>query len=205
MVAPSLLLEWMIARAERFINAVLQHAYDIDTLLQPLRDKPIRFMFKPIEVSLVMTIQGNQVVLSTDDRPALLTLSATPIQFLSTLLTQSVSDLHMEGDVKLAQQLQRTVQGMNIDIEAFLETLVGGTLAHILLERAKRIATSASNIMTHGKQDLSDYCHYEIQATASQAECDQFAKDVNAMRYAVDHLVARVQQLQRQVEVPHAE
>lgn len=204
MVAPSLLLEWIIARAEAFVNALLVHAQDIEPLFLPLHHKRVRFIFEPMKIVIEMDIRGTQISLSTrTDRPVFLTLTATPIQFLQTLSTQSVSDLHIEGDGKIAQALQRAINGLHIDIESFLEGIVGATLAHNLMVGMQRAHQSGAAIIKHTKHDLSDYCHYEIQAAASADECDAFAKEVNALRYAVDHLSSKVNQLKRRLEVNH--
>lgn len=204
MVMPSLLLEWTLSRAESFLNALLIHADNIDALFEPLQQKRIRFVFSPMKIIIEMECNNNQIILSTETpRPAALTLTGTPVQFLNTMTSHSVADLHISGDGKIAQALQRAIAGLHIDVEAFLESIVGGTLAHSLMTGAIQARASSKALAKHTLRDVSDYCHYEIQATASKSECDAFAKEVNALRYAVDHLSVRVTQLKRRIEDSH--
>lgn len=204
MVMPSLLLEWTLSRAEAFLNALLTHSDNSEALIQPLQAKRMRMVFTPMNVTIEVTSSNNHIILSSETpRPAALTLTGSPIQFLNTMITHSVADLHMEGDAKLAQALQRAISGLHIDIESFLENIVGGTLAHALMANAEHARQYVNNTAAHTLQDMSDYCHYEIQATASELECDTFTKEVNTLRYAVDHLSAKVNQLKRRIEDTH--
>jgi ubiquinone biosynthesis protein UbiJ len=206
MVMPSLLLEWTLSRAETFLNALLVHADNAETLLQPMQQKRIRVIFEPMHIGIDMECKGAHILLSAaTSQPAALTLTGSPLQFLHTMTTHSVADLHITGDGKIAQALQRAIGRLNVDVEAFLESIVGGTLAHTLMINAGRARAYSASVATHTLHDMSDYCHYEINAAASKSECDAFAKDVNTLRYAVDHLSAKVNQLKRRIEDSHAE
>jgi ubiquinone biosynthesis protein UbiJ len=119
------------------------------------------------------------------------------------MTSHSVAGLHISGDGKMAQALQRALGGLNIDVGAFLESIIGGTLANTVMKGAARAKQKSSDMVSHTLNDIADYCHYEIQTTASQDDCDAFTKDVNALRYAVDHLSMKVAQLKRLTEEAH--
>ncbi|MFI4956561.1 MAG: SCP2 domain-containing protein [Gammaproteobacteria bacterium] len=204
MVMPSLLVEWTLSKAQALINGLITHADNTETLFEPLQHKRIRIMLEPMKIAIEIEFKGNVVVLSSETpRPVGLTLTGTPIQFLNTMTSHSVAGLHISGDGKIAQALQRALDGLNIDVEAFLESLVGGTLANTLMKGVKRAKVASSDIVSHTLNDIADYCHYEIRTTASQSDCDAFTKDVNALRYAVDHLAVKVAQLKRRIEERH--
>jgi ubiquinone biosynthesis protein UbiJ len=203
MVMPSLALEWMLSRAQALINALLVHG-DAE-ILAPFHNQRIRFLFEPMMIAIDMTCTtDNHIILSTETpQPVALTLRGTPVQFLKTLSSHTVADLHITGDGKIAQSLQRVLGNLNIDAESFLETLVGGTLAHTLFSTFKKAQQKSNDIVSHTIQDISDYCQYETQTIVSQAACDAFTKDVNELRYTVDHLAAKIAQLKRRIEDTH--
>lgn len=204
MVMPSLLLEWTLSRAQAFINALIVHADNVQALFEPLQQKRVRVVLEPMKIIVEIDFKCSNIILSSETpRPVELTLTATPIQFLQTMTSHSVAGLHISGDGKIAQALQRALGGLNIDVAAFLDSIVGSTLSNTLMKGAASVKQKSSGIVAHTLNDIADYCHYEIQTTASQEDCDAFTKDVNALRYAVDHLAVKVAQLKRRVEETH--
>ncbi len=202
MVKPSLALEWILSRAQRFINALLAHA---DTkVLEPLHQKRIRFVFEPMKIVIEMICANNTLILSSETTlPVALTLTATPVQFFQTMTSHSVSNLHIAGDGKVAQALQRALGNLDIDAEAFLETLIGGTIAHRMVQGFNKALEKSTDIKDHTIQDVADYCLYETNTVATKEAFDAFSKEVNGLRYATDHLAARIAQLKRRAESHH--
>jgi ubiquinone biosynthesis protein UbiJ len=202
MVKPSLALEWILSRAQRFINAILAHADT--TVLEPLNQKRIRFVFEPMKSVIEMNCSNNAIMLSSETiLPVALTLTATPVQFFKTMTSHSVANLHIAGDGKVAQALQRAIGNLDIDVEAFLETVIGGTIAHKMVQGFSMALEKSTDIKNHTIQDIADYCRYETNTVTSKEEFASFTKEVNELRYATDHLAARITQLKRRTESYH--
>lgn len=203
MVMPSLALEWILSKAQSFMNALLSHGY-ADALL-PLRNSRIRFVFEPMNIAVEMTCTSHPYIVLTAEtqHPVSLTLKGTPLQFLKSMTSHTMGNLHIAGDIKLAQVLQRALENLNIDVESFLSTIVGGTVAHHLISAIKKTEQKSREVASHTVQDISDYCQYEIHTITPKEECDIFTKKVNELRYKVDHLSVKIAQLKQHIEERH--
>lgn len=103
--------------------------------------------------------------------------------------------VRFDGDVKLAQRLQRILSGLDIDWEEVLAHYTGDVFAVQLHQGARRFG----DWLKHGADSLlqttSEYLNEEARVSPTLAEFEQFQSRVTALRNDVARAEARLGRL----------
>jgi len=103
--------------------------------------------------------------------------------------------VRFDGDVKLAQRLQRILSGLDIDWEEVLAHYTGDVVAVQLHQGARRFG----DWLKHGADSLlqttSEYLNEEARVSPTLAEFEQFQSRVTALRNDVARAEARLGRL----------
>jgi ubiquinone biosynthesis protein UbiJ len=125
------------------------------------------------------------------------------VALLSMLLSEHREDavfagtIRIDGDNRLAQTLGEVFRGLDIDWEEQLSKLLGDTLAHRLMSRARAGGRWAERSGSIARQNLREYLQQEAAVLPSREELTTFLAAVDTLRDDVERLAARVERLER--------
>jgi ubiquinone biosynthesis protein UbiJ len=106
-------------------------------------------------------------------------------------------DVHIRGDVELAQRFRELALLLRPDIEEEVSKVIGDVPAH----RLGRFARAAFGWSRHAAatqvRNVAEYLAHERQHLVPRAEADQLLKGVDILRENVDRLEARIELLTR--------
>ena len=111
---------------------------------------------------------------------------------ISTSMQERVS---FQGDVALAQKLQKIIGSLDIDWEEALSRHTGDLLAHQIHLRVRKAATLLQQTADSLLQNSSDYLREEARLTPTRVEFDRFAAEATELKHRVDYCQARLQHL----------
>lgn len=122
---------------------------------------------------------------------ALLDLAAQEDK-VTTSIRQRVS---FDGDVALAQRLQRLLANFDLDWEEALAARTGDVFAHQFGQQARRLrdwlASSADSLL----MTSSEYLREEARLSPTEAEFEDFQARLAALRHDVERVEARLQRI----------
>jgi ubiquinone biosynthesis protein UbiJ len=127
----------------------------------------------------------------------------SPVALLNMLLAEHREDavfagtIRIDGDNRLAQTLGEVFRGLDIDWEELLSKLLGDTLAHRLMNRARAGERWAGHSGDIARQNLREYLQEETRVLPSRQELEAFLAAVDTLRDDVERLAARVERLER--------
>lgn len=111
---------------------------------------------------------------------------------VSTSIRERVS---FDGNVALAQRLQRLLANIDLDWEEALAARSGDVFAHQFGQQARRLrdwlASSADSLL----MTSSEYLREEAGLSPTEAEFEDFQSRLAALRHDVGHVEARLQRL----------
>lgn len=194
--------ELCLKQLEKYVNKVL--SFDEETLskLAKISGKVIGLEF--VNTKLVVFIfpnkKGLKLSYSFAEKPSVL-LKGTLVNFINMMIfsknKQGIlpADMHLIGDISLAQNFQNILQNTNIEIEEFLSKYVGDTLAYNLVSFAKK---SNNNLFKSGERlamSLSEYFRFESEVLPDHLLVSEFCEQVDALRNDVDLLISRIDKI----------
>jgi ubiquinone biosynthesis protein UbiJ len=127
----------------------------------------------------------------------------SPVALLGMVLAEHREDavfagsIRIDGDNRLAQTLGEVFRGLDIDWEEQLSKLLGDTLAHRLMDRARAGDRWAGRSRNIAAENLREYLQEEAAVVPSRQELDDFLAAVDTVRDDVERLAARVERLER--------
>ncbi len=110
--------------------------------------------------------------------------------------------VRFDGDVKLAQKLQRILTGLDIDWEEVLAHYTGDVIAVQLQQRARSFGEWMKSSADSLLQTTAEFLSEESRATPTLAEFEQFQSRVSALRNDVARAEARLARLLEQKSGP---
>lgn len=109
--------------------------------------------------------------------------------------TAPTSDLTIEGDLELGEELRNVLQAMDIDWEEQLAKYSGDVIAHQVGNVARKVLNWGKEQTQNVSEDLTDYLQEEAHILPTQHEINEFIEEVNDVRHAVDRLEKRFEEL----------
>jgi ubiquinone biosynthesis protein UbiJ len=125
----------------------------------------------------------------------------SPVALLSMMTAEHREDavfrggIEIDGDNRVAQTLGEVMRGLDIDWEEQLSKLLGDTLAHRLMVRARAGGRWAERSGDVARENLREYLQEEAGVVPSRAELEDFFAAVDTLRDDVERLAARVERL----------
>ena len=129
------------------------------------------------------------------------TISGRVVALISMALEEdSVStsireQLSFEGNVGIAQQMQKINPELDIDWEEVLSEYTGDVLAFQICQKTSRAAELFKQGLRSLMQTNSEYLREEARVTPTQPEFEDFQQRLNSLRQDVDRAEARLRQL----------
>ncbi len=187
------------------LQRVLNRAVALDPQFAPHLDaldgKLLQLHLAVVERDIFIEIVSRELQLSAKGgRAPDLRLSGSPLALLRMACAEepqlAVQDVQVQGDVALAQQVQRILQRLDIDWEEQLAKLTGDTLAQRLGGLARHSVHWFTATRQQLRADVTDYLQEEARYLPTRAELDAWYVAVDELRDGSERLAARWQQLQ---------
>ncbi len=128
----------------------------------------------------------------------------SPVALLSMVTAEHREDavfeggIQIDGDNSVAQAIGEVFRALDIDWEELLSKLLGDTLAHRLMTRARAGGDWADRSGDVARENLRDYLQQEAAVLPSRAELQAFYAAVDTARDDVERLAARIERLATQ-------
>ena len=118
---------------------------------------------------------------------------------VSTSIQERVS---FNGDVALAQKMQKVLAGLDIDWEEALAEHSGDVLAFQIHQRARNLGAWLRQSADSLLQTSSEYLREEARLSPTSVEFDVFQSELNVLKHDVARIEIRLQQLLDKISPP---
>lgn len=108
----------------------------------------------------------------------------------------SGGDLHVVGDVGLAQGFARLLQGVDPDWMDWLGQRIGDVPAELLGRAARGAGTLARRATSVLSRDIAEYLREETRDLIQREELSEFTRGVDRLRADTDRLAARIRRIE---------
>ncbi|MFE8070683.1 SCP2 sterol-binding domain-containing protein [Marinobacteraceae bacterium S3BR75-40.1] len=164
-------------------------------------DRPVTVVMEPMGVRVSARRERQALVLHGEpvDDPAV-TISGTPLGFLA--LAQGETQVFqqgrvtIEGDAARAQQLQQTLQELDLDWEGSLAASIGDVPAHFIGRRVRQTLKWLRQAHAKLGRQVESYLQEETRMIPGRNETEAFWDDVDTTRLDADRLEARIARLE---------
>lgn len=107
------------------------------------------------------------------------------------------SGIELHGDTELALLLAKSIQQLDVDWEAMISPILGGVLAHQLGRGVRGLMSWGRDVLRTNRVAVRDYLYDETALLAAPELQQDFAEQVDELRFASDRLEARFHRLQQ--------
>ena len=187
---------------ERALRALLEQDPETrERVARELDGRVVRVRVTRPEIELALAFVDDRVeVLRRHDGGVDLTVTGSLAALRS--LQRSTDALHdgrvrIDGDLAVARALRETIAGFDLDLEALVEPLLGGTLARRLARAGRDLGGWSARTRSRFGADLGDYLREESELLARTEEIEPWSEAVDELRAATDRLEARLVRLER--------
>ncbi len=189
------------AVAVAFINHVLKDAPSARLRLAAQAGKRIVFDLAGLVIRLEIDVAG-QVAEADAEKDVHTTIYLTPGQWLRLAMKDDkvLRELHVEGDMQLAQTVSHLVETVRWDIEEDLSKVMGDVAAHRLVKTVREWLDARKAGASSLMQAAVEYAEEEAHILAKRRQIEQFVKEVDEVREAADRLEKRLQLLQNKAK-----
>ncbi|MGR9105899.1 MAG: ubiquinone biosynthesis accessory factor UbiJ [Gammaproteobacteria bacterium] len=202
----------MIGRAiflsllENAISRYLALDPDAGQLLKPISGKVIAIRIRNPDWTFYLCPSDRTIQLleSYEGRPDT-TLTGTPLAFFNLGLAKNPSsvlfagEVVIEGDVSTGRRFQSVFKQLDIDWEEQLSHLTGDIPAHGIGNLVRGTLRWGQRSLEALRLDITEYLQEERRVLPSRYECNEWFKDVDAIRANTDRLEMRVKRLANQL------
>ena len=195
-------MESWINKFEEYINKILrldeQTFYD----LNKYNDKIIAFEFINTKIKLYITLSENGLNIDSEcNKDPDVLIKSSPTNFLKTMLPSKYGmadfpvDMQVVGDITLAQDFQKIMRNLDIDLEDPLSKLVGDTLAYQIGQFTRKAGNMTFKTVETLMVDISEYLRFEIEMLPDELLVEEFIKEVDLLRNDTELVLKRINKL----------
>jgi ubiquinone biosynthesis protein UbiJ len=190
---------YLLQPLEKALNRYLALDPEAPKRLLPLDGKIVTVALTTPKLYCQLRIHQQKIVLSLEEcYPADLTIKGTPFSLLSLALSPAkkerffATDLSIEGDAELGQQVLDLFAQLDIDWEEYLSQWIGDFPAHQLGRFTKGLLSWGKEAKDRLFENTAEYLHEERNWFPPKPLLQDFLHEVDELRMAVDRLEARV-------------
>jgi ubiquinone biosynthesis protein UbiJ len=166
---------------------------------QPLVGKQLMVEIEELKVPLTFVVGEQRIsILSSKDEPSDCAIK-TSLSALKELkdpnqITRLIKDsqLSLEGDIHLAQQVSQLIKETKIDWEEHLSDYLGDAMAHKIATRFKHFGELLASKNQDFDRIITELAQDEIKVAPHPAQTRDFSQKVNQTRAKVDKLAAKI-------------
>jgi ubiquinone biosynthesis protein UbiJ len=104
-------------------------------------------------------------------------------------------DMQVVGDIALAQDFQKIMRNLDIDLEDPLSKLVGDTLAYQIGQFMRKAGNITFKTVETLMVDISEYLRFEIEILPDELLVEEFSKEVDLLRNDTELVSKRIDKL----------
>ena len=166
--------------------------------LRPHTGKTALLISAPFELRLTVLATGEVAATPREVRPDV-TISMSPASVLrgATDPENAWRDAQISGDTEFAGAIDYVRRNIRWDFEEDLSRVVGDIAAHRLVEGARGLDRWGRDAALNLGRAFAEYATYERPLIASARAIEEFNRDVDEMRNAVERLEKRIELLTR--------
>lgn len=177
----------------RYITLDPEHA----RLFKPLQGKILCLHLKKIDSNLYFFFVDNYIQIKpTTSEQVDATLSATPLALVRYFSDKTHQfehrDIDIAGNIDFIQKLQIFLSLLQVDWEEQLALLTNDQIAYQTTKLLKIAASRAKSTRELLTNQIRDYITAESTMIVAREQLDQFCKEVDDIRIAVDRLTAKI-------------
>lgn len=166
--------------------------------LERLAGRSIQVTIDPPGLGFVILGAHDRLqVLGEMDDPPDVSLRGTPLALGLAMNGDHRTDLHLEGDASLLQDLQRVLQTSNTYWRDLLEILGSAGAATPLVELIQQLRSDGQALNRRNIEDTVYFLQEEIAWLPSPGEMETHRNDLAELRETTDRLQERIQQLEQ--------
>jgi len=165
------------------INKIISLDPHIEVYLQPLAHKVIHINCQQLPIT--------DIYCSFTDK--YLQISALKPEHIDTFITWTLNKTTVNGDVKVAHNLQQLLSKLKIDWEEELSKYTGDAVAHQSIYLLKQLRQYQQQASTSLEEMITEYLQEESGLLPTKYEIDEFMQAVDVLRLDTDRITAKVE------------
>lgn len=197
----ALLQTTLLLPVEALVNRTL--ALDPATVqrLASLEDLTLAIHTTQPTTQLFITFRNGRIHLGVIDAGSAAASLHGPLRgMLGLLQQQSLTSLHtqgieLRGNTAFVQQVQKLLQGLEIDWEFHLARFLGDIPTQALVNGAREARKFASSTAGRLREDATEFLHEETRLVVAPAELEQHYAKIAELALQVDRMQARIDRL----------
>ncbi len=159
-----------------------------------MKNNIIKITLNPLNFNIYLKIINNKIYWSEQAEPNL-EITLTPSAIIKAKIHGfekciKNKDIKISGDMMVAMQLREILESFDFDVETKLANIFGDFFAVNTVGFFSGMNTKKNKIIESFKQDLKEFLEDELQIIVTREEVDEFVKEVDELRFAVDRLYA---------------
>lgn len=186
---------------EKAINRYLALDSESKKRIHSLQNKIVTLELRGTPLTMQMIFSYDTVQLKWDDfvDPDLI-IRGTPLNLLHMSLATDrrkffAEDIIIEGNMELAQQVLAVFDELEIDWEDYMSTWVGDVPAYQTGRIMRHLKNTHERMRKLFSYNINEYVHEEINLFPPKEELQQYFREVDELRMAVDRLEARIEKI----------
>ena len=184
----------MMQLLEPALNKVLALDPATAVRLPALAGKPLKVVLTPLNSSITLKVDGNQLRFAAADEPAVITLTGSLQDFLQAAANRgelAAGSLQVQGDVGAAQRWQQFFTDLQPDWEEELSKYLGDIAGPQLANVLRAVTAWLKQALTQFQQTGVEYLQEESRMLVAPAELQAFLSDVDRLRDDAERLLQK--------------
>jgi ubiquinone biosynthesis protein UbiJ len=180
------------------VNHLLGQADWAREKLRPHAGKVARFDVPPAAFALVVTDEGMTAPAPAGAEPAVRIRleGAAALSFLGDR-EQAWRKATVEGDTEFAAAISHLASNLRWDVEEDLSKVVGDVAAHRMADAGRAAAAWPGHAARSAGANVAEYLTEEAKILVTPLQAEQFLREVDELRDAVERLEKRIERLSR--------
>jgi len=194
--------EPVIGAVERLLNAQLDASTPARRYVAALAERRLGIVLVGPDVELVLAAEHGRLSLRRAAAAAAdVTIAGTPLALLEALRAGKSGvvgrrEIAVTGDVQVLESFSELLRHLRPDFEETLAGIVGDIVAHESVRFAAAVGDWGRRALDALALNSGEYLQEESQTLPARHEVEAFARDVEAVRDAVERAAARLSHLQ---------
>lgn len=184
----------MLQLLEPALNKVLALDPASAVRLPALTGKPLKVVLSPLNSSITLKVDNNQLRFAGNDEPAAITLTGSMQDFLQAAANRgelAAGSLQVQGDVGAAQRWQQFFTDLQPDWEEELSRYLGDIAGPQLANVLRAVTAWLKQALLQFQQTSVEYLQEESRMLVAPAELQAFLAEVDRLRDDAERLLQK--------------
>ena len=184
----------MLQLLEPALNKVLALDPASAVRLPALTGKPLKVVLSPLNSSITLKVDNNQLRFAGSDEPAAITLTGSLQDFLQAAANRgelAAGSLQVQGDVGAAQRWQQFFTDLQPDWEEELSRYLGDIAGPQLANVLRAVTAWLKQALLQFQQTSVEYLQEESRMLVAPAELQAFLAEVDRLRDDAERLLQK--------------